>query len=117
MEEKIDLSKYLIKLTDREDQDLDDVLPEDVWKSEDGSLYRAPGSGSTKFWSSPENPSLNFRYNWRTKEVEVFEEQETEDGRKIMHFYDSQPLSLYDYLHVMSPEYWYKIYLEDLLKI
>lgn len=119
MGERIDLTRYLIKLTDKEAQKFamaDDKLPDYIWESEDGDLYRAPGIGATLLYSFPEEPDYKFRYNWRTNEVEAFEKRETEDGEK-MNYHDSQPLSLYDFLHVNSLEYWYKVYLEDLLNI
>lgn len=113
----IDITDYLIKLSDEEVQHLkniDETLPENYYISDSGDVYRAPGFGTTPFWESPENPDYKFRYNWRTREIEVFTGSGTEMSPSFQ-FIESSPLSLYDFLNEETPEYWYSVYLKDLL--
>lgn len=116
MEERIDITDYLDKLSDAEAEQLksiDDTLPMNYYIADSGDIYRAPGVGATPFYEFSENPVYKFRYNWRTKEIEVFTKS---DDNNTFQFVESSPLTLYDFLNEETPEYWYEVYLKDLLK-
>lgn len=116
MEEELRIEDCLIKLSDEEAQSLKDsnsTLRMNYYVSDSGDVYKAPAYGTTPFWSSPESDDYKFRYNWRTKEIEVFMKN---NKSNTYHFVESSPLTLYDFLNEESPEYWFTVYLKDLLK-
>lgn len=116
MRERIDITDYLDKLSDAEAEQLksiDATLPMNYYIADSGDIYRAPGIGATPFYEFSESPEYKFRYNWRTKEIEVFTKS---DDSNTFQFVESSPLTLYDFLNEETPEYWYEVYLKDLLK-
>lgn len=76
----------------------------------EGNYYKIPDKGHTKLISIEDSQlsHYKFRYNWTTKEIEIFVYNEKDSiDVNAYDFLDSVELNPYDFID--NPEYWYKL--------
>ena len=68
-----------------------------------GNLYEIPKTGRTPLVSL-DNDYMKFSYNWETKYLEIYVEDEDSDRFSLHDEYSLTPENFLD-----NPEYWYKV--------
>lgn len=113
---KYDVWHLLHKLNSKELENIDKTglkdpyapLPENVVTDGSGNLYKIPDIGQTPLVQLENDDYFKYRYNWETKEIEVYTRDLDSENTDVdsYKFLESVGISPYDFID--NPEYWYR---------
>lgn len=82
-------------------------LPDGYVTDGEGGIYEIPKTGTTTLVSLDDIKDVKFRYNWKTREVEVYVRDRSEEiDTNNYVLLTSMPLSAGDFID--GPEYWFR---------
>lgn len=82
-------------------------LPDGYVTDGEGGIYEIPKTGTTTLVSLDDVKDVKFRYNWKTREVEVYVRDRSEEiDTNNYVLLTSMPLSAGDFID--GPEYWFR---------
>lgn len=107
-ENKNSIWQYLRQLSEAEIDKIKSIdpyapLPNGIVTDGFGNLYEIPKTGRTPLVSL-DNDYMKFSYNWETKYLEIYVEDEDSDKFSLLDEYSLTPGNFLD-----NPEYWYKV--------
>lgn len=82
-------------------------LPDGYVTDGEGGIYEIPKTGTTTLVSLDDIKDVKFRYNWKTREVEIYVRDRSEEiDTNNYVLLTSMPLSAGDFID--GPEYWFR---------
>lgn len=106
---------YLYKLPEEEAKNINinDIyasLPENIVTDGYGNFYRIPTTGSTPFVQLENDRYFKYRYNWATKEIEVYflDSVESNQMMNVDVYNQIEAVSVSPSDFIDNPEYWYR---------
>lgn len=82
-------------------------LPDGYVTDGEGGIYEIPKTGTTTLVSLDDVKDVKFRYNWKTREVEIYVRDRSEEiDTNNYVLLTSMPLSAGDFID--GPEYWFR---------
>lgn len=108
----------LNKITD--DKEKQDILDQgiDIVTDGYGNEYTIPNLGTTNLVSLNDKDYIKFRYNWATKELEVYFKDLDADNTYNFNSYELvHALNINPEEFIDNPEYWYQTILNDLEEV
>lgn len=108
-ENKNSIWQYLRQLSEAEIDKIKSIdhpyvpLPNGIVTDGFGNIYEIPKTGRTPLVSL-DNDYMKFSYNWETKHLEIYVEDEDSDKFSLLDEYSLTPENFLD-----NPEYWYKV--------